>query len=332
MPRRLIFMLIATTIFWSSSFAFIKVVVDNVSPAVMTVTRCALGAMVLWAAVFLMDRHERRQGIDRTPPDGEHHSVLTTHAGYAFNGLLTGVPFFLIGWAEQRIPSGIAGIVNASVPVWAAALAMRWDTAHRTTPIRWLGVMVGFAGVVFLIVSSGLDSGARDLATTGLLASALGAMMYGVGGVFVSHRLSWVLPARVAAWACTWGAAILLVPALPTAPTTMPDPGVLASLAVLGFAATGFGFLFYYTMLSELGATRASMVTYLLPPLALIYGAIFFNEPFNPIAIAAMALILLGVFIGSRGGTSGGTPTSITAPMAECDGSGRRQQAAILPE
>lgn len=332
MPRRLIFMLIATTIFWSSSFAFIKIVVDNVSPAVMTVTRCALGAMVLWVAVFLMDRRERRNGTDRRPSDGEHHSALTTHAGYAFNGVLTGVPFFLIGWAEQRIPSGIAGIVNASVPVWAAALAMRWDSAHRTTPIRWLGVMIGFAGVVFLIVSSGLDSGARDLATAGLLASALGAMMYGVGSVFVSHRLSWVLPARVAAWACTWGAVIMLVPAIVTAPSSMPSSGVLVSLAVLGFAATGFGFLFYYTMLAELGATRASMVTYLLAPLALIYGAIFFGEPFNPIAIAAMALILLGVFIGSRGSTPGGTPPTATAPMSDCDEPARRRPAAILPE
>lgn len=285
-------MLVGLALIWGSSFMFIKIGVGEVSPQLLVLVRCALGAAVIWLTIALTKRHT----ASAVPVEGELGA--RRQLSLAALGAMTAAPFLLIAWGEQDVDSGLAGIVNASVPLWSAWLSVRWDPQHRGTWVRWVGVVVGFAGIVLLVAARGSLGGQAEM--LGLLAVAAGALVYAVSGVYVRSTLSDMPPTRVAAWACSWAAALTLVPALFALPAQLPSPQVIASLLVLGVLATGVGFHLYYALLAEVGATRSALVTYLMPPVAVLYGAVVLDEPLRVEAVGAMALILAGVWLGSR--------------------------------
>jgi drug/metabolite transporter (DMT)-like permease len=296
MDLRIIMLLAVTAVCWGSSFAFIKVGVDELHPMLVMAIRCGIGGAMLWTLVAV-----------RRARNAHRHGVLARGRAhvkqFVANGLMTGVPLTLVGVGERHIDSGLAGIVNASVPLWAALLAMRWDSQHRTTRRRLVGVAIGFAGVVVLMATRGAIGGAGEV--TGLLAVASGSAVYAISGVYVRERLSGIPPVELAAWSVTWAAVLFAVPGILAEP--LPDSlstSVVGSLVLLGALGTCCGFLAYYELLDRAGATRATMVTYLLPPLALVYGAVLLGERMHAESLLAMLVILAGVWIGSRGGAS----------------------------
>jgi drug/metabolite transporter (DMT)-like permease len=295
MSRTSLAMLLVLALAWGSSFMFIKIGVRTLDPSVVMLGRCAIGALVLWGIAGLgsafggasaeVDASRWRRRLDLL--------IL---------GAMTALPFGLIAQGEQHIASSTAGIVNATVPLWSVVMSARWDVDHPTTWLRYVGVGVGFAGVVGLIASTAHDSASHSGEVWALVGVALAALIYAGSGVFARVRLREVDPVRLAAAAITWAALLFLPPALAHLPDSVPNGGAIAAVAALGVIGTGLGFFLYYQLLDRIGAARSSLVTYLMPPVAVVYGVVFLDEHVGWDAAGALVCILAGVWVGSLGG------------------------------
>lgn len=292
--RRADFALLAlTAVCWGSSFMFIKVAIDQLDPLVVMVLRCALGAIPLWiTAAWLRRRAGERLSTGLLTAVRERPTTLL------LLGLLTGLPLWLVALGEEHIDSGLAGVVNASVPLWAALLAIRFDPLHRTGPRRMVGVLVGFSGIVLLALARGSIGGGSE--AIGIASVAAAGLMYATSAVLVRERLTHLPSVESAAWSVSLGAALFAIPAAMRLPPELPSGTVIASIVALGILGTFLGFLGYYELLARVGAARATMVTYLLPPLALGYGWLLLDERIGIESLGAMIVILAGVWLGAR--------------------------------
>jgi drug/metabolite transporter (DMT)-like permease len=265
---------------------FIKVAVDEIEPTAMMCLRLILAAAVLVPVLFVA------VGARRALAD-----IRAMGRGAFVVGLLNmSVPFVLIAWGEKHIDSGIAAIANASVPIFVALLALRFNPEERVRGLRLAGILVGFAGVGVL---AGLNPEGGWWAVAGTLAVVVASLCYAGSNHYVQHRFALTAPLVITTASCAAGALILLPFAAVQLPDETPSWKALASVAVLGIVGTAIALLFFYRMLSSYGATRASLVTYLLPPTALVYGALILDEPITLNAILGLALILAGVALGS---------------------------------
>jgi drug/metabolite transporter (DMT)-like permease len=271
---------------WGSSYMFIKVAVDEIEPTAMMFLRLVLALAVLLPVLFAVV--------------GARRAVVEVRAmgrGAFVVGLLNmSIPFVLIAWGEKHIDSGIAAIANASVPIFVALLALRFNPGERVGGLRLAGVLVGFAGVGVL---TGLHPEGGWWAIAGTLAVVAASLSYAASNHYVQHRFPLTAPLVLTTASCAAGALILLPFAAVQVPDERPSWEALASVAALGILGTAIALLFFYRMLSSYGATRASLVTYLLPPTALVYGALILDEPITLNALLGLALILAGVALGS---------------------------------
>ncbi|MBA3844037.1 MAG: DMT family transporter [Actinobacteria bacterium] len=283
MNRRYLPMLVLLALIWGSSFMFIKIAVRELNPATLVFGRLGIAALALAAYVFLtVGRSAVVAGVR-----GHWPALLAV-------GLLnTAVPFWLLSWGETRIDSGLASIIQASVPIFNALLAFGFFHDQRVTGARLLGVAVGFVGVALLV---GAQPQAKVL---GAIAVVGMATCYAAGGLLARRYLSEVRP-QVVALGTTTIAALAVTPAgVALAPHHVPHLKTFASIAVLGIVATAGAYLLFYTLIAGAGAAYASLVTYLVPPIALAYGSIFLDERFGWPAFAGLALILGGVGLGT---------------------------------
>jgi drug/metabolite transporter (DMT)-like permease len=271
---------------WGSSYMFIKVAVDEIEPTAMMCLRLILAAAVLVPVVVVLL--------------GARNAVSEMRAmgwGAVIVGLLNmALPFTLIAWGEKYIDSGIAAIANASVPIFVALLALRFNPGERVGGIRLAGVLVGFAGVGVL---TGLHPEGGWWVIAGTLAVVLSSLCYASANHYVQHHFSRTSALVIASASSVTGATLLLPFALFQLPSAVPSWEALGSVAVLGILGTAVALLFFYRMLNSYGATRASLVTYLLPPTALVYGALILDEAVTLNAVLGLALILAGVALGS---------------------------------
>jgi drug/metabolite transporter (DMT)-like permease len=271
---------------WGSSFLFIKVAVEGVSPAQLVLARLALGALVLLA--FMVARRER------LPRDGRLWGHLVIAALVA-----NILPYFLFGWAEQRgVASAVAGSLNATTPLFTLAVAWASGTERRMGPARAVGLLIGFLGAVVALAP--WRTGAFTLAGIGQLACLLAAASYGVGYVYQRRFIAGrgFSPLALAASQLTMATLLLAL----TAPVTAREPitvtaGVLASILALGVLGTGIAYILNYRLIVDEGATSASTVTYLLPIVALALGIIVLDEPVAWTLFAGTVLILLGIAV-----------------------------------
>lgn len=296
MNRRALILLTITALSWGASFALIKFALAELDPSVVMAARCVIGVAVLWPYVVMQRRRATQDRAFDVARPGDRGALF-------LNGVMTGVPFFLVAWGVQSVDSGIAGVINASVPVWAALLAMRLDPGAPVSRRTLAGVGVGFAGVFMLFALRGALEG--QAAVHGLAACSAAAFIYALSGIFVRRRLAHRASSVVASWSVTWGAGVLLLGTIGAWPHHMPSSSVLVATIVLGIVGTGVGMLSYYELLAVAGAARASLVTYLLPPLAIVAGVLLLDEQIHPDEVAAMLLILGGVWMGSRTSTTG---------------------------
>jgi drug/metabolite transporter (DMT)-like permease len=279
--------LFALALIWGASFLFIKVAVEEVSPATVVAGRLTASVITLGVIVALRPR------------------LVTGWYKYWRLGIITGVfniiiPFLLISWGETRITSGTASILNATVPLFIVLFANWWiGPGHETLTVgRVLSMLVGFVGVAVTIGPSALDVVGHG--TTGLigeLAILIAAASYGIGGLLSrrftgSAQLVGPISTQVPALILS-----LLIAFVWSPPTHLPSLKVIGAIATLGALGTGIAYLLYFWLIYHVGPTRTSLVTYLLPCTALIWGALLLNEQITWNAIAGLALVLLGTML-----------------------------------
>jgi drug/metabolite transporter (DMT)-like permease len=284
MTRRNWTMMAAAAAVWGASYMFIKLALDDFSEGAIVCIRTALGAGVLLVLAA-------RWGV-LAQLRGRRLWLLPTAL------LQVGVPFLLITFGENHVDSQLAGILVSGSPIFTALLALRFDHAERSRGWGAVGIVLGMLGVVLLF---GLDlSGSGDQVLGGLMI-LVAAFCYAAGAMLNKRVLPGVPPVAVAGGQM----AIVTVLTLPLLVASPPDhaPGfdAAASLVALGAAGTGIAFLWFYTLLADLGPGRASVIAYIAPGFSVVYGVVLLGEPFSVPAVAGLALILAGSWLAVQG-------------------------------
>jgi len=274
-------LLLLLALLWGSSFFFYKILVAVLTPVTVVLGRVGIAAVAMNLWLLATGRH-----------------VPLSHGRwrrFLLLGFLNNVlPFILIAWGETRIESGLASILNATSPVFMVAVA-HWGTEdEKLSWAKSAGIVLGILGVMVLV---GRDAfgGSRNI--WGELAVVAASCAYGFGGVY-SRRFK-DLPPLVAATGQVSGGAVILLPLalLVDHPWNlpMPDTGAWASLFAIALVNTALAYFVYYRMLASAGVTYISLVTFLIPVIALFLGAAFLGERVTMQALAGMAIIALGL-------------------------------------
>jgi drug/metabolite transporter (DMT)-like permease len=216
-------------------------------------------------------------------------------------------PFGLLSSAEHRLSSSTSGLLIASVPIIGAILARLTGGTERLGVVRMAGLLIGFGGVAVL---AGPGTGSGDtLAVIEVLLTALG---YAAGPIIANRKLADV-SATAANTVCLSMTALVYAPAAAlTWPSAMPSGEVLAALAGLAVVCTAAGFVLYFRLIQEVGAARATVITYVNPAVAVALGVIILGERFTPAIAASFVLILAGSVLATRAG-SGRRPPATSA-------------------
>jgi drug/metabolite transporter (DMT)-like permease len=271
---------------WGASYLFIKVAVDEIEPAPMMFFRTAIAAVLLLP--FVLARTGAREGVVQLRQ--------AWRPGLVLGAINAAVPFTLIAWGEKHIDSGVAAIANATVPLFVVLLAIRFRPSERVTGGALGGFVLGLVGVAVL---AGAQPEGGWWAVAGTLAVVLASLSYATGSLYGMAQTG-AIPGPVLATASMLGATLILLPfAIAQFPDAVPGWEAVASVAALAVAGTALAQLVLFRMLRLHGSARTSLVTYLMPPTALLYGAVLLEEPVTVAAIAGLALILPGVALGS---------------------------------
>lgn len=269
---------------WGMSFLFIKVSLEGMAPTQLVLARIALGMTALLAIVAV-----RGDRLPREPAVWGHLAVL---------GLLANlIPFSGFAWGEQHIASGLAGIYNASTPLFTLLVAMAALPEERPTRDRTVGLVLGFLGVLVVLAPwRGVGSGAL----AGQLACLVAAACYGVAITYTRKYLSprgyAPLVLAAAQLMCATATLAVLVPLWATGPVRLA-PRVVASILALGAFGTGIAYLLFYRLIAEVGATAASTVTYLAPLVAVAVGVAVLGETVAWNDFVGAGVVLLGVAV-----------------------------------
>jgi len=272
-------LLLLLSLLWGSSFFFYKVLVAVLPPVTVVLGRVGIAAIAL--NLWLL------AGGARLP--------LVQWKRFLLLGLLNNViPFILIAWGETRITSGMASILNATTPIFMVVVAHYGTSDEKFTWAKIAGIAFGIAGTAVLVGPAALSG---TSAVWGEVAVIGASCAYGFGGVY-SRRFK-DLPTMVAATGqITGGAAILLPLALVVdRPWTLAMPGweVWASLLAIALVNTALAYVVYFKMVATVGVTYISLVTFLIPIIALLLGALFLQESITIEAVSGMAIVALGL-------------------------------------
>lgn len=289
-PARAVPMLFALGSIWGASFLFIKVAVEDTGPLEVAAGRILFGALVVAAYVLLF----RRKRMSLTPLLLGQVALLATVSNV--------MPFGLIAWGTSHIDSGRASVLNASTPIFTAGVAAALLDEERFTPARAIGLVLGFLGVAVLIGTESLDI--TDASVSGQLAVVGASFCYGVAAVFSRNMLRTQDPVGLASLQLAL-AVLIIIPVMFAARGGTPDftldPEAWASVVALGALGTGLAYIMYLWLIENIGSVRASLVTYIVPVLALILGWLVLDESIGFNTIAGFFLIIAGVATVMRG-------------------------------
>ncbi|WP_245176893.1 DMT family transporter [Haematospirillum jordaniae] len=280
-------LLVLLSVLWGGAFFFVGVAVPEIPPFTLVALRVFCALPFLWGLLMIRGQF----------------FLIGSAPFFAFvaMGLLNNaVPQVLIAWAQGTVSAGVASILNATTPLFTVLLAHVLIREEKMTPGKCLGVVLGFSGVVVMTGLDALDGiGLSVLAQGAVLVASLSYAMAAIYGRYLAQQ-DGVSPLIVTVGSIT-GAALVLVPlalALET-PWTLPVPGIPAWGAVLGLAvlSTVCAYLLFYNLLDRVGASNASLVTFLIPVSAVVLGFLFLEEQLEPRHGAGMALIALGLAV-----------------------------------
>lgn len=271
---------------WGSTFLWIKLALEGLSPVQVTLLRCALGAATLTVLLF---------GTRNRLPGGLATWKHIFVAAFFCNAL----PFGLFSIGQQTVDSGVAGALNATTPLWSVLIGLAIGTERGLRPVRLAGLLLGFAGTS-LIFAPWQQSG---LTSWGALAIVGAAASYAVGFAYMGHHLVGKgMPTLSLSAAQLMAATGLTALALPVGglETIHVDHTALIAVVILGIFATGITFHLTYRIIADEGATNAATVGYLLPVVSVALGAIVLDEAFSFRVAAGMAVVLVGVGMTRR--------------------------------
>jgi drug/metabolite transporter (DMT)-like permease len=279
-------MLLTLALLWGSSFLFIEIALEEIEPTTMMALRLLFGAVALLPVLAAM--RGARSAVADLRSAGRALWVL---------GIVNAaLPFTLIAWGQQYIDSGIAAIANASLPIFVVLLAIRFRPSETVNGLRLAGIVAGLVGVAVL---TGAEFNGGWSGVVGTLAVVSASVLYATGALFAQARVGRIDSIVLATGSAITGTIVLLPLALVQLPSEFPSWETFASVAVLGFGGMAAGQLLYYVVIDRYGSTRASLVTYLLPVIALVLGALLLDEPVEVTALIGLVLILSGVAFGS---------------------------------
>ncbi|WP_184574056.1 DMT family transporter [Streptomyces zagrosensis] len=288
---------------WGSTFLWIKLALEGLSPVQVTLTRCALGALLLLGLCASM-----RVRLPRGRTIWRHLFV----AAFFCNAL----PFALFSLGQQTIDSGLAGVLNATTPLWSLLIGVTIGTERGLRPVRLGGLLLGFAGIV-LIFAPWRQAG---LVSWGALAILGAAASYAIAFTYMGrHLVGKGTPTLALSTAQLIAATGLTVLTVPTGGLEHLElaPKALVAAVVLGVVATGVTFHLTYRIIADEGATNAATVGYLLPVVSVGLGAVVLDEPLSVRVIAGMAVVLVGVGMTRRGkATTAAAPQPSILPAA----------------
>ena len=270
---------------WGVSFLLIKVAVHDMSPAVLLLLRAASGLLALALIVKAMGRPLIGPGW------------RTRLGSFAFMAITNAiVPWVAIAWGEERISSGLASILNSTTTLWTAVLIYWAMPSERPSVVNYLGVVIGLAGVVILVLPD-LSRHGVSANFVGTLAVLVASLSYALNAIYQRTRMRNVSLFDISIGQLA-AATVFAVPlALPSLSSVHIAPASLAAVLVLGAGGTGIAYLLYYFVMNTLGAVRASGVTLLVPVTAVFWGAVFLNENVSVPMVIGMVVILAGIVL-----------------------------------
>jgi drug/metabolite transporter (DMT)-like permease len=298
--RRGILLFALMSVIWGIPYLFIRVAVEEVSPAFLVFARTAVAALVL--VPIALTRTDFRAVLARW------RWVV------AFAVFEMGVPWILLGTAEQQITSSLAGLLVAGVPLIATVLAVATGGRDRVGASGLIGLLVGLAGVAAIV---GLNLGASN--SLALLAMIPVVIGYSVGPAILARRLGGLSNVAVMAFAVSLCALAYAPIAVIQRPATLPSAAALSALVVLGLVCTAAAFLLFWALIDEIGPVRSTVVTYVNPAVAALLGVVVLNESFTVIMAVGFALVILGSVLATRPAGAGTTllPARLRRPKPE---------------
>jgi drug/metabolite transporter (DMT)-like permease len=280
MTRRTWLMMGGAAAVWGASYMFIKVALDDFSEGAIVCIRTALGAAVLLTLAARWDALAALRGRWRW--------IIPTAL------VQVAVPFLLITFGENHVNSQLAGILVSGAPIFTALLALAFVRAERVQGWAAVGIVIGMLGVIVLF---GLDLSGSGEQVLGGVMILLAAFCYAVGAMLIKYRLPGVPPVAVAGANMSVAAIVTLPLFLASLPDHAPSLKAASALVALGAAGTGIAFLWFYTLIAELGPARASVIAYIAPGFSVVYGVTLLDEPFSAGAVVGLALILAGSWL-----------------------------------
>ncbi len=266
---------------WGSSYLFIKLGIESFGTFTLIALRLLIGASLLWVVL-----RARRIPLPRERRVYGHLLVMAC--------INIAIPFTLITWAEQSIDSALAAIIAAIVPLLVIVIAPAFLPEEPIRVNGVIGLLIGFMGIV-LLVSPGLTSvGGNPAGELALLGSSLS---YAVGNVYNRRNVRGLPPLIPAVFQVTFALFIVGTIALVVEHPweARPDAQAIFSVVWLGIFGTGFAYIAYFRLLGRWGATRTSLVAYLIPIVGIVLGFLVLQEPIDITIVLGTALVIGGV-------------------------------------
>jgi drug/metabolite transporter (DMT)-like permease len=268
-------------VIWGIPYLFIKIAVTELTPATLVFLRTATGAALLLPLAA---------GRNDLAPILRYWRWIVV-----YTAVEVAAPWFLLSDAEQRISSSLAGLLLAATPSFGAILAWAIGSRDRLDRRRIIGLAIGFVGVGALV---GLDLRTNDLGAIGEVLVV--ALCYATGPTIISRKLS-TLPSLGVVVASLAVTAVVYAPiAVTQLPPRLPALSVILAVAVLGVVCTAIGFILFFALIREVGSTRATVITYLNPAVALALGIAVLGEPLSAGIAIGFLLIVLGSILATR--------------------------------
>ncbi|MDP9136454.1 MAG: DMT family transporter [Actinomycetota bacterium] len=270
---------------WGGSYLLIKYALEDLSAPMIVWARTAIAAVVLFVAL-----------------GGATRGVLgdmRRRPGWAalLGTISVTAPFLLITFGELEVPSGLTAVLISPAALFVALFAPFIDPSERINRRQAIGLFAGLGGVAIVV---GVESISTLWQFLGALAMVGAAAFYALGSFVVKGRYGRLTSMQTSFVSLSVASLTTLPIAIATAPSDMPGMRAILSVLALGAIGTALAFVIFYKLIAEVGAGRASLVSYLAPGVALFYGAVFLDEAITLAAIAGLVLILGGVALASR--------------------------------
>lgn len=307
-------LLLALSSMWGLSFLFMEISLRELAPLWIVVGRTGVGGLVLLTLLAV-----RRTGLPSRLRTWGHLLIL--------GSINNAAPWAGIAWAQQSLPSGLAALLMAIVPT-STLLVSALVGLERITRRRLLGLVLALGGVAAIVLGD-LGEPGRVIAVLVVVAATLA---YAAGAVYTKSFVSGTLaplPLATGQVICATAVSIpvaLAVEGTPPALTALSG-ATLTSVLLLGTLGTGLAYFVFYTLIARVGATNTTMVTYLIPLVAIVAGAVVLGERLGVPALVGGGLIVLGIWLAQRSTVAAATvPVSEAGVAVEHDGPDDAQQ------